>query len=213
MLFLYAGGGAAWVLGFVALTPWLRTLDACRTAARTLLNACVMSVALTGAMFAWFGLAMGRYVHVDEALGLGLLLLLAPLFQPQVLVFALVRHLALPRYGAAIGALAGGSAWVATEWALPKLLGDTLGHGLYPSTLLRQAAALGGAAGLTLMLLLVNEAVRAAWVRRADGVRAVARPLALAVLVPLLLASYGFASFATGSEPPEPQNQTLRMGL
>ncbi len=238
MLLLYARGGAAWVLGFVALVPWLRTLDASPTAARTLLNAWVMAVALTGAMFAWFGLALGRYAQVDEALGLGLLLLLAPLFQPQVLVFALVRHLVLRhlalghiarrRYGVALGALAGGAAWVATEWALPKLLGDTLGHGLYPSALLRQAADLGGAAGLTLLLLLANEAVCAAWARRADfgraggvrtdggrtdGVRAVARPLALAALVPLLLAGYGLAELATVQPPPVPANQTLRMGL
>ncbi len=223
MLFFYARGGSAWVLGFIALVPWLRTLDASHTAARTLLNAWVMSVALTGAMFAWFGLALGRYAQVDEALGLGLLLLLAPLFQPQVLVFALVRHLALRhfalrRHGVAVGALAGGAAWVATEWALPKLLGDTLGHGLYPSTLLRQAADLGGAAGLTLLLLLANEALRAAWARRADferagGVRAIARPLALAALVPLLLAGYGLAGLATAPQPPVPANQLLRMGL
>ena len=222
LLFLYARGGAAWVLGFVALVPWLRTLDASPTAARTLLNAWAMSVAVTGAMFAWFGLAMGRYAQVNEAVGLGLLLLLAPLFQPQLLVFALVRylarrHLARRCWGGVVGALAGGAAWVATEWALPKLLGDTLGHGLYPSALLRQAADLGGAAGLTLLLLLANEAVSAAWARRVgvgtDGVRAVARPLALAALVPLLLAGYGLAGLAAAPQPPGPANQTLRMGL
>ncbi len=213
MLWLYARGGAAWVLGFVALVPWLRTLDARPTAWRTLGKAWLMSVALTGAMFAWFGLAMGRYLQVNEAMGLGLLLVLAPLFQPQVLAFALVRHLARRHGGVVIGALAGGAAWVATEWALPKLLGDTLGHGLYPSALLRQAADLGGAAGLTLLLLLANEALVAAWARRAGGVRAVARPLVLAVLVPLLLAGYGLAGVATGPQPPVPADQMLRMGL
>jgi apolipoprotein N-acyltransferase len=210
MLGLYARGGAAWALGFVMLVPWLRTLDASRTTAHVLLNAGVMSVALTGAMFAWFGLAMGRYAQVHEAAGLGLLLLLAPLFQPQLLTFALVRHLARRRWGAVIGALAGGAAWVATERALPKLLGDTLGHGLYPSALLRQAADLGGAAGLTLLLLLANEALCASWSRRAHGVRAVARLLALAALVPLLLAGYGLT---TVTAPPVPTDPTLRMGL
>ncbi|MBI5716875.1 MAG: apolipoprotein N-acyltransferase [Burkholderiales bacterium] len=216
MLWLYALGGAAWVLGFVALVPWLRALDAGATATsarRVLLSAYVMSVALTAAMFAWFGLAMGRYAQVDEAVGLGVLLLLAPIFQPQVLVFALVRHFARRRYGAVTGAWAGSAAWVATEWALPKLLGDTLGHGLYPSALLRQAGDLVGAAGLTLLLLWTHEAVLATWVawaRRAGGVRAVARPLALAVLVPLLLAGYGLT---VPAERAGPANERLRLGL
>ena len=213
MLMVYARGGAASVLGFVALVPWLRTLDERRTAdslARTLLNAYGMSVALTAAMFAWFGLAMGRYVQVEPVFGLAVLLLLAPLFQPQVLVFAVARRLALRRFGAVVGAGAGAAAWVACEWMLPKLLGDTLGHGLYPSALLRQAADLGGAAGLTLLLLLANEAVAAAWARRRAGRRAMAWPLGLAALVPLLLAAYGLS---LPSLPELPADRQVRMGL
>jgi len=234
MLWLYARGGAAWVLGFFALVPWLRSLEAepsNSSVARSLLSACVMSVALTAAMFAWFGLAMGGYAQVNEVLGLGVLLLLAPVFQPQVLAFALVRHLARRRHGASTGAVAGGAAWVATEWLVPKLLGDTLGHGLYPSALLRQGADLGGAAGLTLLLLWTNEAVLAAWAswaswaprasraspalraRPADGVRAVAPPLALAVGMPALLAAYGLVGPSVPSGSPAPADQVLRMGL
>ena len=65
-------------------------------------------------------------------------------------------------------ALAGAAAWVATEWLVPKLLGDTLGYGLYPSRLLRQAADLGGAAGITF-------AAAAGQRRRRGGARAPAR--------------------------------------
>ncbi|UUZ54288.1 hypothetical protein LP419_38945 [Massilia sp. H-1] len=78
--------------------------------------------------------------------GLAILLLAAPLFQPQFLAFALVRRSVLRRHGAVCAALAGTAAWVAAEWLLPKLLGDTLGHGLYPARLLRQGADVGGAA-------------------------------------------------------------------
>ncbi|MBL8289978.1 MAG: apolipoprotein N-acyltransferase [Rubrivivax sp.] len=214
LLHFYArGGAAAWALGFVALVPWLRTLDACSSAARTLLDAWLMSVALTAAMFAWFGLSMGRYAQVHEAWGLAVLLLLAPLFQPQVWVFAWVRHFARRRFGVVTGAFAGAAAWVATEWAAPKLLGDTLGHGLYPSALLRQAADLGGAAGLTLLLLGANEAVALAWARRGEGVRAAARPLAVAALAPLLLAIYGVAVPAAPAPSAAPAGERLRMGL
>lgn len=245
LLFLYARGAElAWALGFVALVPWLRTLDrgpAAASALRTLLEAWLMSVALTAAMYGWFGLGMARYLGVHGALGLAVLLVLAPVFQPQVWVFAVVRHVARhggsrrgkadapPEHGARparvlLGAVAGGAAWVATEWAAPKVLGDTLGHGLYPSPLLRQGADVGGAAGLTLLLLLANEAFAAAWAaiaagsasaasRRQGGVRAIARPLAVAAAVPLVLAAYGAASPTAAPEAAAPPGQSVRMGL
>jgi apolipoprotein N-acyltransferase len=93
---------------------------------------------------------------------------------------------------------------------VPRLLGDTLGYGLYPSRLLRQAADVGGAAGLTLLLLLSNEGIAEALARRAGGIRAMARPLALAALAPLLLAGYGVATLAAA---PAPAGKPLRMGL
>ena len=218
MAALYARGGAAWPLGFVFLVPWLRLLDASCTLSATLLRAYAMSLAFTLAAFAWFGIAFGLYAQVGANIGLALLLLAAPLFQPQFLVFAVVRHVIVRRHGAATGALAGAAAWVATEWLLPKLLGDTLGYGLYPSRLLRQGADVGGAAGLTLLLLLANEAVAAALARRRHGVhlslglglRAMLPPLALAALVPLLLAGYGQAVL---SGEPTPAGKPLRIGL
>jgi apolipoprotein N-acyltransferase len=50
---------------------------------------------------------------------------------------------------------------VGTEWASPKLFGDTLGYGLYPSLWMRQAADLGGVHGLTFLLVIANECVLA----------------------------------------------------
>ena len=78
MAFLYARGGAGWVLGFVALVPWLRTLDRSRSLAATLLGACAMSVAYTAAVFAWFGFAIGNYTQLGAATGLAVLLVAAP---------------------------------------------------------------------------------------------------------------------------------------
>jgi apolipoprotein N-acyltransferase len=202
-------GGAAWVLGFIALVPWLRTLDRSPTLARTLLGAWAMSVAYTAAAFAWFGAAIGSYTQGGTATGLAVLFVGAPLFQPQFLAFAWVRHV-VGRSRPLLRALAASAAWVATEWLVPRLLDDTLGHGLHPSRLLRQAADVGGAVGLTLVLLLANEGVTAALARRAEGLRAMAAPLALAALQPLLLAAYGLASLATATAP---AGKPLRMGL
>ncbi|RQP26751.1 apolipoprotein N-acyltransferase [Albitalea terrae] len=207
---LYARGGVAWVLGFVALVPWLRTLDATRTMAGALLSGYAMSVAFTLAVFGWFGSAIGNYTQLGSATGLVVLLVAAPLFQPQFIVFAFVRQWAARWHGAAVCALAGAAAWVAAEWCMPKMLGDTLAYGLYPSKLLRQAADVGGAAGLTFAMLLANESVRAALAHRGDGLRAMARPLALAALVPALLAGYGLATL---SSAPAASGKPLRMGL
>jgi apolipoprotein N-acyltransferase len=197
------------VLGFVALVPWLCALDAERTLRGTLLDAWAMSVAYTAAGFAWLGVAIGSYTQVGTPAGLAVLLLAAPLFQPQVLAFALVRHLAGRRHGRGLQALAAAAAWVATEALVPRLLGDSFGHGLYPTALLRQAADVGGVAGLTLLLLLANEAVAAALARRHAGAPAMAAPLALAAVVPLLLAGYGAVVLAASPAAGTP----LRMGL
>lgn len=210
MAALYVRGGAGWLLGFVFLVPWLRTLDTSTTLGGTLLRAYMMSLAFTAAVFAWFGIAFGTYVQIGAASGLALLLLAAPLFQPQFFAFALVRCVTVRRHGPVLGALAGAAAWVATEWLVPRLLGDTLGYGLYPSRLLRQGADVGGAAGLTLLLLLANECVAAALARRAGGLRAIAKPLTLAASLPLLLAGYGHTVL---SGAPGPTGTPLRVGL
>lgn len=210
----YARGG--WLLGFLCLVPWLRSLDTSRTLTSTLLCAYAMSLAYTAAAFAWLGSAIGSYTQIGAPTGLALLLLAAPLFQPQFLVFALVRQLAGRRHATLLRALAAAAAWVATEWLVPRLLGDSLGYGLYPSRLLRQAADLGGTAGLTFLLLLANEGVAAALARRAQGWRASAHALALAALLPVLLAGYGMAvlaPFAQTERAASPALKPLRMGL
>jgi len=190
--------------------PWLLTLDASRTLAATLASAWAMAVAFTAAVFAWLGVAVGDYTQTGAAAGVATLLLAAPLFQPQFLAFALARGLARRSGGRAFAAIVAAAAWAATEALVPRLLDDTLGHGLHPSRLVRQAADLGGATGLTVLLLLANEGIAAAIARRAQGVRAMATPLALAALVPLLLAGYGVVAL---SAPPAPAGKPLRMAL
>jgi len=210
MAFVYARGGAGWPLGFVALVPWLLALDASRTFAATLASAVAMSIAFTAAVFWWLGVAIGDYTQIGAVAGVTTLLVLAPLFQPQFIAFALARRLARRNHGRALAAVVGAAAWVASEALVPRLLDDTLGHGLYPSRLVRQAADLGGATGLTAFLLLANEAIAAAIARRAGGVRAIAAPLGLAALVPLLLAAYGAVTLAA---PAVPAGKPLRMAL
>ncbi|MBL8325017.1 MAG: apolipoprotein N-acyltransferase [Rubrivivax sp.] len=232
----------------MALVPWLLTLAAARGLCGALLNAWAMAVAFTAAVFPWFGSAIASFAQIDEATGLAILLLCAPLFQPQFLAFAIAfaitraatsattsattaattaaataatgptwtrapTHVApgdAPPAAPALPWLVAAAAWVAVEWLVPKLLGDTLGHGLYPARVLRQAADVGGAAGLTLLLLLANTGIAVALGRRGQGMRSVAAPLALTALVPVTLAAYGAVRLATLPAPPGP---VLRMGL
>ncbi len=210
---LYARGGAAWPLGFVALVPWLLALDAVRGARGALLAGMLMAVAFVAAVFAWFGAAIGAFTGIGAATGTTALIALAPLLQPQVIAYALARQLAGRRYGAAVRALVAASAWVACEWALPKLLGDTLGHGLYPSAWLRQGADLGGAAGLTFALLLSNEALALAIARRRDGMPAWLRPLAIAGVIAASLAGYGAWRVSTLQAPPADDANAIRIAM
>lgn len=191
LLGLYARGGLAWGLGFVALVPWLLTLNSDRPTLRVLANAALMSIAFVAAVFYWFGAAIGAYTGVGAPTATLVLLVFAPLMQPQFIAFALVRHWAGRRHGPWLRAAAATSAWVACEWLVAKPLGDTMGHGLFPSAVLRQVADLGGAAGITVLLLLVNEAIAFAVEQRGRGVRVWLRPLAAAAGIVACMAGYG----------------------
>jgi apolipoprotein N-acyltransferase len=84
------------------------------------------------------------------------------------------------------------------EWAVPMMLGDTLGIGLYPSRVLRQAADLAGLGGLTLVVLLGNECLRAAVaaLRERAAPAQIVRPLAGLGALAGSLALYGAVRLA-----------------
>jgi|GEM_PF-6314515 len=92
--------------------------------------ALAFSVAFTGLVLGWFAAAIAEYTSAPAWLGWCALLVLAPLLQPQTFVFVVVRSWLRTRgAGSAFVALASASAWIFTEHALPKLLGDSLGLG------------------------------------------------------------------------------------
>ncbi len=213
LLAVYARAPHAWALGFVALVPWLLTLDAPRSMGGAVVNGAVMSAAFIAAVFSWFGIAIGAYTGIGAVPATLVLVALAPLLQPQLIVFALVRHLIGRRHGPVLRAVAAASAWVGCEWLVPKLLGDTLGHGLFPSATLRQLADVGGAAGLTFLLLLVNEALAAAIARGGEGARALVRPLAVGAAIVVAMAGYGIARLATLQAPPTTDVPVLRIAM
>ncbi|WP_162294958.1 apolipoprotein N-acyltransferase [Myxococcus sp. CA027] len=187
---------ARWLaLGWVAMVPWLAALDRARSAREALGLGVLLSVTFTAAVFHWFPGALQAYSRAPTAVGWALFLLVAPLLQLQFPAVALARYAArrLAREGQGwLPPLVGTLAYVGVEGVTPKLFADTLGHGLYASEWLRQGADVAGAPGLTLVLLLGNECVLAAFrAWRGHGARAAWKPVAgLATLV-FVLSGYG----------------------
>ncbi len=184
---LYARVEWPWfALGWCGLVPWLAALDELHTRRGTVLAGWAMSIVFTLAVFPWFIDAVAGYAGASRAMGLLVVVASAPLMQPQFIIHALLRHLARRRRATEwhVAALSA-SAYVGAEWALPKLFADTIGHGFLAADHLRQAADLVGAGGLTAVLLLANDAVLAAWRRRATR-RALTPLAATAVLVAAL---------------------------
>lgn len=152
--------GYSFLLGWIALVPWLAALDRLRSLRAALLAGLAMCVVFTVGVFFWFAQAMQGYTGAPLPLTLLVLMLLAPILQPQLLAFAVTR-VAMRGASAWCKALAGAGVYVGSERLIPKLLGDTLGHGLLPAPWLRQAADLAGAPGLTFLLILGNDCVLA----------------------------------------------------
>jgi apolipoprotein N-acyltransferase len=175
-------------LGWVGLVPWLAAVDVVRTWRGALAAGLGLSVAFVGTVFWWFAPAIAGYTGAPLAVAAAVLVLLAPLLQPQFPVTALAWHLVRRRgAGLAHATAAGATAYVGAEWALPKLFADTIGHGFLASALLRQAADVAGAPGLTLVLVAANGAVLAA-VRRP---RRALVPLGLVAGTIAVLVTYG----------------------
>lgn len=182
-------------LGWVALVPWLAVLDRAASWRATLVAGWAMSVAFMLAVFGWFAVAVAGYTGAPLGLAYVLAAIAAPLVEPQFVVCALARRSARAASGRrTVAALCAASAYVATEWGYPKLLGDTIGFGFWQSALLRQAADAIGPLGLTFVLLLANECALAAvvaWRHRRRAWPHVVAPLALAAGLVGMLALYG----------------------
>lgn len=217
LLAVYARVDAVAPLGFVVLLPWLLALNGVRSLRAAVVSGWLMSVAFVLAVFGWFAGAISSFAGIPPLLAWLLLALLAPLLQPQCLLFAVARHVAgrstAGQSLAWLAALVGACSWVGSEWLLPKLFADTLGHGLAGATWLRQAADLGGAAGLTLLLILANEALARALTRWRAGWRGWLQPLALAAAVPILLNAYGVWRISTLADQLATPAPILRVGM
>ena len=199
---LYGRMEQRWLaLGWFGLVPWLAVLDRTRSWRSALAAGIVMAAAFELAVFGWFARAIQTYTGAPWLAAVLLLLAFSPLLQPQLVTHAVARRLASAADGVTsrfwVPTLVGAAVYVGTEAVVPKLFADTLGHGLYPSLWLRQAADLGGAHGLTFALIVANECLLAVIRTGRSHVSARARlgdavtPLACLAAIVTMLALYG----------------------
>jgi apolipoprotein N-acyltransferase len=194
---------------WVMLVPWMLALDRLPSAKAALGSGILVAMAFSAVVFRWFPPAIADYAAARLWAVAAIALVAAPLFQPQFVVFALARHAARRRgLGVLATAVVGACAYVAGEWAIPKLFGDTIGQALLPARWIRQAADVGGVGGLTLAIVLVNECVRAIVVERGSPRRALA-PLAGIALVVGGLAAYGSVRVAALDAAPTAPSITV----
>lgn len=188
----YVTGPTVW-LGWVGLAPWLAVLDGAPTRRAALARGLAMCVAFTAGIFWWLGMAVEEYAGLPRGIWIPLVVAGAPFVQPQFVVAALARWAANRRgCGAVVRAFVTAGAYVGAEWAVGKLLGDTLGHGFLAARAMRQAADVVGAPGLTAVLLLANDGVLAAWrAWRAGDRRGAGRAAGVVAGIALALAAYG----------------------
>jgi apolipoprotein N-acyltransferase len=200
-------------LGWVMLVPWLFALDRQTTWRGVCAIGLLQCIAFTVGVFAWFAPAIARYASAPTWLAFAVLVATAPLLQPQMVVSAMARHYAR-RLGRPAAAICCASSYVGFEWMYGKLFADTLGHGFYSSPIMRQAADLAGAYGLTVVFILANECARVAldparWRDRRDTAVAA---LALFLSIPVVVASYGslrLHELAVDEEPAVPVKAAL----
>jgi apolipoprotein N-acyltransferase len=203
-LFLAAGFGCLamalfvisewpWMLfGFFGLVPWLAALERARSTGQAALAGCLMSVAYVFGVGYWIPSMIHAYTGMPWLHGLLITLIGAPLIQPQFVAYALARHWAKNSRAILLlpaAPLAAAFAFVAVDWAFPKVFSDTLGDNLLGAVWLRQAADLVGTLGLSFLVLMVNECLYAIWRTWRHGVQTGTRvqlfkpALALALLI------------------------------
>jgi apolipoprotein N-acyltransferase len=135
----------------VALLPWM-SVTARSPPRAALVSAAALACAMIPACFPFLPPAIAGYTGWPLPLAWLVTLALAPvLIEPQLLAATWARIMA-PRFKAGVFV----AAYLAAEWALPRLLPDTLGIALQPTASLRQLAELGGVSLLTALCLVVS---------------------------------------------------------
>jgi apolipoprotein N-acyltransferase len=155
---------------WVCLVPWFFALARAPRWPQALLQGVWLSFFMSLLGFHWVAFVLHEYGQVPWPLAILGFLLFSLGGQPQFLAAAPFLSYFLRKGGPgekpakALGvALLLALAYAGTDWLIPKLWVDTLGHALFRARNLRQIADLGGAHLITVLVYLVNDLVYRAW--------------------------------------------------
>lgn len=178
-------------LGWICLVPFLFAVERQRSWRGALAQGLWLSLLMTAGVFHWLPGAVTEFHDMPGWVPWLLLPVYGAIAQPQLLAYALVRWAWRGRHDLATAA-ASALLYTGLDWLAPKLFLDTLGQILHADLSLVQVVDLGGVHLLTLLIVLVNEAVHVLLARYLG--RAPLRPVAvrLGVAAALVAATLGY---------------------
>lgn len=178
-------------LGWICLVPFLFAVERQRSWRGALAQGLWLSLLMTVGVFHWLPGAVTEFHAMPGWVPWLLLPLYGAIAQPQLLGYALVRWAWRGRHDLTTAA-ASALLYTGLDWLAPKLFIDTFGQMLHADLALVQVVDLGGVHLLTLLLVLVNEAVHVALARTLG--RAPLRPVRarLIVVLALVAATLGY---------------------
>lgn len=211
----YPPWNLSWLI-WISLVPWLIALSDRVTqdekSYRNIFFAALMegvwfSVGMNWLGFHWVGFVLHEFANVPwvvAGVGLGLYSLVG---QAQFLVFSLLFAFFWIHFLESSKARSGsilktlqltlflGLLYAGLDWWLPKIFKDTLGHALYSSSWIKQAAEIGGAHLLTFAVFTVNFTIFLlclSYMKNREANRPVAiQALLCSLLLPLAFTGYG----------------------
>jgi apolipoprotein N-acyltransferase len=173
-------------LVWFALVPWLWELKKTRKRGDALIQGLWLSFLYALVIEYWVAYALQSYVALSWPVAVAALLAYALVAHLELAAFGMVFKLAQGRGRLSLARLGGlAAAYVAIDWATPKLYKESIGHMLHWADNLRQLAHYGGVESLAFLAAAANLAFFAS--RRA----------AIAVAA-LLLATWGFGYLERG---------------
>jgi apolipoprotein N-acyltransferase len=171
-------------LGWICLVPFLFAVERQRSWRGALAQGLWLSLLMTVGVFHWLPGAVTEFHAMPGWVPWLLLPLYGAIAQPQLIGYALIRWAWRGRHDLTTAA-ASALLYTGMDWLAPKLFIDTFGQMLHADLALVQVVDLGGVHLLTLLLVLVNEAVHVALARYLG--RAPLRPVRARLIVVLML--------------------------
>ncbi len=189
-------------LVWVAWVPWFFALNRAQTLKQSVVQGVWLNFLMSLGVFHWVAGTLAEFGNLPLIVGVFGLLLFCLVGQPQFILFAwLQRLLVHPHVNRAEGktrpqllvilSLCAGFMYVGLDWICPKIFMDTMGHALWNAQYIRQAADLGGAALLTFLIFLVNDAIYFA-LRGSTFKRVAIQKVILALSLCTVFCVYGF---------------------